>query len=127
MAFHMAILFTTCLPHPTSILPGIDPHCPIVSTPVPTTAALARTGLVLCHVHGFLPSHLQAIERTILDVGHRVAVLFAFAMVGIGHAPDGMEGQATLSPNCNDLVAAAVDCLGSLLTLLRCLLSATSL
>src|SRR5690242_4765568 len=118
MAFHMAILLTTCLPYPTSILPGIDPHCPGISTSVSSTAALARAGLVLCHVHGFLSSHLQATERAVLDVGYRVAVLFAFAMVGIGHAPGSMADQATLSPERNHLVATAVDCLEPLLTLL---------
>ena len=127
MAFHTAILLAACLPHPTSVLSGIDPHCPVVSAPVPTSAALARTGFVFCHVHGLLQSHFQATQRAVLDLGYRVAVLFAFALAGAGHALGGVAGQAELSSAYNDLVASGVDCLGSLLSLLRRLLSTTSI
>src|SRR5215472_6105439 len=127
MALPTAILRATCLPHPAGVLRGINPDCPAASAPIPTTAALARTRSILCHVHGLLSGHLQAAQRAVLDAGNRVAVLHAFALAGAGYAPGSMAGQAELSSARNDLTSSGIDCLGSLLTLLRHLLYATSL
>src|SRR5947209_6178943 len=127
MAWNRSVLLAPRLTYLPRLLYIPVPNHLMDAIAVPATCSLERIRALPDVPHGFDSTHLSENQRSVLDAGHRVAVLYALAVPGFRSELDCQTVRSRAESMDSTSMPARVNGLGRLLTLLGWLPGRTSI